>query len=135
MSNFKQLCEQLEAKIQSSYEEGVTMEVAEKLASEFLYAQLQVSSELRKADLDSRMKKSGVKAIKAAVLLNEIKAHDKKPSDSVLQAMVDSDELVIGEQKAFDEAETNRDELQRYYDVFNNSHIHFRGIAKGSFGG
>lgn len=135
MSKFKELCEQLETKIKLSYEEGVTLEVAERLASEFLYAQLAVSSELRKADLDSRMKKSGVKAIRAAVYLAEVKGAEKKPTEAMIQSIIDSDELVTGEQKGFDEAEVERDDLKRYYDIFTNAHIHFRGVAKGNFGG
>lgn len=133
--NFKQLCEQLETKIKDSYEQGITLEQAERLASEFLYAQLAASGELRKADLDSRMKKSGVKAIRAAVYLNEVKGAEKKPTEAMIQSIIDSDELVAGEQKGFDVAEVERDDLKRYYDIFTNAHIHFRGVAKGSFGG
>jgi hypothetical protein len=133
--SLKNLCENLETKIKNSYEAGVTMEEAERLASEFLHAQLQVSGELRKADLDSRMKKSGVKAIRAAVYLNAIKSTDRKPTEAALSSMIDSDDIVTTEQQALDEAEVERDELKRIYDVFGNAHIHFRGIAKGSFGG
>ena len=135
MSKFKSLCETLEGKIQKSYEEGVTLEQAERLASEFLHAQLIVSSELRKFDLDSRMKKSGVKAIRAAVYLNAVKGQDKKPTEAAITAIIDSDELVAAEQERFDLAEVERDDLKRYYDIFTNAHIHFRGIAKGQFGG
>jgi hypothetical protein len=69
---------QLEQKIIQSYVEGVTMDQAERLAGEFLSAQLQVSEELKKYDLDSRMRKAGLKAVRSAVYLDIIKSNDKK---------------------------------------------------------
>ena len=115
MSKFIELCKQLEAKIVNTYEEGVTLEDAEKLAGEFLYAQMQVSHELKKSDLDARMRKTGVKAIRAAIYLDIVQKSDKKPTESQLTAMLDSDSIVTGEQNSLDEAESNRDELERYY--------------------
>jgi len=131
----KKLLQDLEQKIVASYEEGVTAEVAEKLAGEFLYGQLKVSQALKDADLDSRMKKSGVKAVRSAIYLAEATKDAKKPSDVMLAALVDSNDLVLGEQKSLDEAEVNRDELERYYNIFIQAHVHFRTIAKGTFGG
>lgn len=131
---FKELCEKLEASIQSAYEEGVTVDQAERLASEFLYAQLIVSEELKKADLDARTRKSGVKAIKAAVYMEAATKDPKKPSDVMLQAIVDLNDMVQGEQRSFDEAEVEFSALERYYNVFQNAHVHFRNVAKGSLG-
>jgi len=135
MKSFEDFCADLEAKIQATYQEGVTMEEAEKLAAEFLNAQLQVSKELKRADLDARARKSGVKAIRAAIYLEILQKNGegKKPTEAAMAATIDSDKIVIGEQQSLDEAEVNRAELERYYDVFLNSHIYFRGIAKGSF--
>lgn len=132
---FKEFILGLEAKIQDSYEQGVTIPEAERLASEFLHAQLKVSEELKKADLDARTRKSGVKAIKAAVYMEAATKDPKKPSDVMLQAIVDLNDIVQGEQRAFDEAEVDFAELERYYNIFQNAHIHFRSLAKGSFGG
>lgn len=135
MTNFEKLCKQLESKIVAAYEEGVTLEVAERLAGEFLFAQLQVSAQLKTASLDSRMRKSGVKAVRAAIYLESAKpgADGKKPTEAALTALLDSNELVNGEQTAFDEAEVAAEELERYYNIFQNAHIYFRGIAKGKF--
>lgn len=132
---FKELCEKLEGKIQNAYEEGVTLETAERLASEFLYAQLLVSGELKKADLDSRMRKTGVKAIRASIYLEIIKAADKKPTEAQIAALIDTDNIVEGEQKAYDIAEVEHADLKRYYDIFTNAHIFFRGVSRGVFGG
>lgn len=123
----------LEKDIKSAYEEGVTLEQAERLAAKFLHAQLQVSALLQPADLDSRMRKSGLKALKAAVYLEAATKGDKKPSDVLLNALVDSDKLVQGEQDAFDGAEVSRDTLERYYNIFKEAHVYFRGVAKGRF--
>jgi ABC-type metal ion transport system substrate-binding protein len=125
--------EQLKDKIKAIYESGVSLDEAEKLAAEFLHAQLEVSEDLRKADLDARMRKAGLKAIRAAVYLEEVKKSEKKPSDVLLEAIVNSDKIVNDEQTAFDEAEVNRNQLQTYLDVFREAHIYLRGVAKGRF--
>lgn len=133
--NFKELCVRLEEEIVESYTVGVTAEKAEKLAGQFLHAQMKVSEELRKADLDSRARKTGVKAIRAAIYLDIVQKSEKKPTESQIAATIDTDTIVSGEQSAFDEAEVTRDELERYYNIFIQAHVHFRTIAKGTFGG
>lgn len=133
MSKFLKLCESLEAKIQNSFEQGTSLEEAERLAAEFLYAQLQVSKELEAKDLDARMRKSGLKAVRAATYLDKRQNSDAKPTEAALAAMVDSSELVVAEQDALDTAEVSRDALERYYNIFSNAHIYYRGVAKGSF--
>lgn len=130
---FSDFCTSLENKIKDSYENGVTLEEAERLAGEFLYAMMQVSSELKRADLDSRMKKSGVKAIRAITYLDAASKGDKKPTEAALAATIENNSLVSKEQDAFDTAEVNVEDLNRLYHIFKEAHIHFRGIAKGKF--
>lgn len=131
---FKEFCGKLEEKIQSSYINGVTLEQSEKLAGEFLHALMVVSGELRKADLDSRMRKTGVKAIRANIYMDAASKGDKKPTEAALAAIVDTNVVVQAEQDVLDQAEVERDDLRRYYDIFTNAHVHYRTIAKGSFG-
>lgn len=131
--NFKEFCQKLENKIQNSYENGTTLEEAEKLAGEFLKAQMTVSNELQIADLDSRMRKSGVKAVRAAVYTKACAESDKKPTENALENIINTNELVQTEQDALDKAEVDRDSLKRYYDIFREAHIFFRGVAKGNF--
>ena len=131
---FSNLKDELEQAIQSSYETGVTVEEAEKLASKFLYAQLAVSAELATADLDSRMRKSGVKALRAAAYKSATAGLEKKPTENAIEHAINTDADVSGEQDAFDKAEANKYELERLYSVYQNAHIHFRTIAKGQFG-
>lgn len=135
MSNFKAFCDSLEKKIQDSYEGGITAENAEKLAGEFLFAQMRVSAELTKTDLDSRMKKSAVKAIKAAIYMETATRGEKKPTEAMIAATVDSHEVVQAEQDNLDRAEVSRGELERLYNVFQHAHVFYRGVAKGQFGG
>lgn len=132
-STFKTLCQHLETKIEDSYTNGVTLDEAEKLAAEFLHAQIKVSEQLKSSDLDARMRKSGVKAIRAAIYMEAATKGDKKPTEAALAATVDMNEIVQGEQKAFDEAEVNRDELERYYNIFQQAHVYYRQISKGKF--
>lgn len=124
---------ELEAEIEKSYSEGVTLEEAERLAGKFLVAQLQVSRELQKADLDSRMRKTGVKAIRSAVYLNIVKNAEKKPTESQIEATINVDDIVSKEQESFDIAESSKAELERIFDVLINAHIFFRSLSKGRF--
>lgn len=129
---FESRCKELEQNLVRAYEESTTMEEAEKLAAKFLHACMQVSDQLRITDLDSRMRKSGVKAIKASIYLDACSKADKKPTENALTAMIDSNEIVSGEQTRLDESESCRDYLKNYLDVFTNGHIFFRGIAKSN---
>lgn len=133
MSSFKKLCADLESMIIGSYEMGVTLDEAEKLAGRFLQAQIQVSDELKKADLDSRMRKAGLKAIKAAVYMSAATTPEKKPTEAALAAIVDCDSSVVDAQNELDSAEVERDSLERYYNIFREAHIYYRGISKGKF--
>lgn len=133
MTNFEKLCKGLEDKIQAAYTEGLTVTEAEKLAGEFLHAMLAVSSELKAADLCARMHKSGVKAIRAGVYLKTVQSNDKKPTEAQIGALIDSDEIVQSEQNAYDTAEVDRDDLERYYNIFREAHVWARGISRGKF--
>lgn len=137
-SNFKALCLELEGKIERSYQDGIIADDAERLAGQFLGALMTVSSELRKADLDSRMRKSGLKAVRAAVYMDNSVPRlpdGKKPTEAALAAIVDMHEIVQSEQGSLDTAEVDRDELERYFSIFQAAHVHYRTIAKGVFGG
>jgi hypothetical protein len=85
---------ELEKDIQNAYEGNVTIEEAERLAAKFLGAQMQVAAKLMKADLDARMKKSGLKAVKGTRYLEEAAKGEKKPSDVLIGAVLDTDKLV-----------------------------------------
>ena len=128
--NIIQFCENLKTTIKDAYESGTTMVEAEKLAGRFLHAMLHIAEELRVSDLDARMRKTGVKAIKAAVYLQNAQASDKKPSDKMLEAMVDQDKLVGSQQEGYDTAEVHKNYLQSVYDVCKEAHVFMRGIAK-----
>lgn len=133
ISEFALLCEELTQALKDSYQQGVSLEDAEKLAGKFLYAEILVSDELRKADLNSRVRKQGVKALRAALYMEEAKKTDKKPSDTWIEAAVNMNELTSSEQNGLDEAEIERDRLQSYFNIFKEGHIFMRGIAKGRF--
>lgn len=133
VENQKTVFEQLEEAIQGAYSDGVTLDQAEKLAAKALHGQIVVSKDLSSIDLEARMAKSGVKAVKAAVYMDEATKAEKKPTEAMLTALVDSNEIVSGEQNRLDTVEVKRDELNRQYDIFREAHIYFRGVSKGRF--
>lgn len=128
--SIKEVCERLEERIKSAYAEGVTVEESERLAAEFLYAQIRITEALRVYSLDARMRKAGLKAVKAAVFLDGARQGEKKPSDGILNAQVDISDLVGSEQRGFDEAEVATEALQNYLRIFDSAHVYFRQLAK-----
>jgi len=124
---------ELEQKIIRSYQEGITPSTAEALAAEFLEAQIKVSEEIKSSSLEARLLKSVVKEERAKLLYSEATKGDKKPSDSILQAIVDSNQGILSHQNAFDEAEEKANELERLYNIFREAHIFYRGVGKAKF--
>ena len=130
---FLEYCKELEEKVKNSYLEGITTEQAEHLAGEFLVAMMRITEEIKTVSLDARMRKSGTKALRAAAYLDIIQKADKKPTEAQIDATITSDRLVSQEQQSLDIAEVSLDQLERYYDIFNNAHVHYRTISKGRF--
>lgn len=133
MSTFKALKEKLKAKIVNAYEVGPTLEDAEKLAGEFLVAQIDISDSLKVASMDARMRKAGLKAVRSAVYQNEIASAEKKPTENQLENALAVNELVQAEQDALDRAEVEREEMQRIFDIFHEAHVLYRQASKGRF--
>ena len=127
---FDDYVESLTSKIKKAYEESVTTQEAENLAGEFLYAMLQVSKELSSKDLDARMRKTGLKAIKAGVYMEAATKTEKKPSDTLLEHLVAQSDIVREIQNGFDTAEVEKDALQNTFNIFKEAHLYFRGISK-----
>lgn len=123
----------LELEIQKAHEFSPTLDEAEKLAALFLGAQIKIGTELSGFDLDARMRKSGVKAIKAAVYLQEATRQEKKPTEAMLTALIDMDKTVAEAQDAFDTAEVFKNKLENWLSVCKDAHIFFRGLARGRF--
>src|ERR1700684_1824292 len=124
------LYKELTEVLKSSYESGVTILEAESLAGRFLYALTQVANEYEILNLDARMRKSGLKGLKASIYLDEATKTDKKPSDVMLGALVDRNSLVQGSQDDLDKAEVVKEKLENYKEVFKEAHIYFRGLSK-----
>lgn len=127
------LFQELRDFVTEAYEQGTTIEEAEKIAARCLGAQLDIAKALSTADLDSRMKKNGMKASKAKAYSVEMNKYDKKPSDSVLENAVALDPLANQSVDAYEKADAKREELTLYFGIFKDAHIYFRGIAKGSY--
>lgn len=134
MSKFEEQLKTLENKIKATYEEGVTQDEAEKLAAEFLHAQMVLSAELRKSDLDSRMKKAGNKSVRATAYLEIVSSSEKKPTEAQISALIETDSVVSSHQDLLDKAEVLTSDLERYYAIFSNAHVYYRGVARGNNG-
>lgn len=135
MNKVEQLCVELEKTVTDAYENGVSLEDAERLAAKMLSAQMTIARELEAVDLDSRMRKNGVKAIKAAVYMEEINKYDKKPAEGLLEHAINQNKLVNTEQDAYETLDARKSALTIYLGIFKESHIYFRSIMKGTFSG
>jgi hypothetical protein len=123
----------LEQKIITSFTDGVTLSEAEQLAGEFLGAQIQISEELKEESIRHRMLKADLKEIAARLFYDEATKGEKKPSDSLLQSIVDKDPGVKEATQKHLLSEERANELYRLLNIFANAHLHFRSIAKGKF--
>lgn len=125
--------EELQKDIQAAYENGTTVEDAEKLAAKFLWAQMHLSTAFRNADLDCRMRKAGLKAVKATVYLEEATKSEKKPTEATLTALIDQNQHVRSEQGGLDAAEVERDYFQNCLATLKEAHVFMRNIGKGRY--
>jgi hypothetical protein len=123
----------LEQKIINSYVEGVTASQAENIAGEFIEAQIKASEELKEESLRHRLLKADLKEISARLFYNEATKGDKKPSDSLLQSIVDKDPEVKEATQQYILAEEKANELFRLIDIFKQAHYHFEKISNGKF--
>jgi hypothetical protein len=133
MANIFEVCQELKTIIENAYNEGVTIQDAERLAAKTLVVRIDLSQELKVVDLDSRMKKHGVKVTRADAYMEEIKKHDKKPVESFLEAAVTMNGNVIEAEHDYAKADVHREMIHNYLDIFKDAHIYFRGIAKGTY--
>lgn len=125
--------ESLKADIQNAYEGNVTIDEAERLAAKFLGAQMEIASQLSKLDLDSRMKKNGLKATRARAYMELVSRSDKKPSEGYLDQHVNLDVSSQLAQKEYDQVDSEKESLELYLNIFKDAHIYFRGISKGRY--
>jgi len=116
--------------LQDTYQNGITLDQAEKEAAFFLSHQLNVSDALKAADLDVRMRKNSLKAVKAAIYMELCTKGEKKPTESFLEHALNTNPLVSQAQDELDEAEVNFADLTRQFGVYKEGHIYYRGISK-----
>lgn len=129
---------ELQKQFKKVYEEGVSLEDAERLAARFLDALADLGGpdgQIRTADLDARMKKNGYKTMRAKVYLETVQGQEKKPTEAMIDALICTNAGVATAQDLYEKAEVYAESLHRIYDVFRDAHIYFRGIAKGAFNG
>lgn len=124
--------EELRTDVLRAYEQGVSMEEAERLAAKFLSAQMDVAEKIRTTDLDARMKKNGYKTLRAKVYIDTVQASDKKPTEASLDATIATDPDVAKAQDAYERADVDSETLQRYFDIFRDCHIFYRSVLKGN---
>ena len=124
---------ELKATIDRVYNEGCTVLEAERLAAKTLSVRLEISDRIKEVDLDARMKKHGIKAIRAKEYMDELAKYDKKPAEGLLEHAVNLSELVGAAEGLYNNADTEVDRLKTYLGVFSDAHIFFRTIAKGSY--
>lgn len=133
--NLDKILVELKGAIDSAYENGVTMPEAEKLAAMTLSRRLAIADALRSTDIDSRMKKHGAKAVRAAVYMEELKKHDKKPAEAFLENAVALSVEVENAERDYVEADVAREHLENYMSILGDAHVYFRQIAKGNYEG
>lgn len=128
-----QIYKELVEEIKKAADEGVTLDHAERVAAKALFSMNELSESLTSADRDRRMRKQGLKSIKSAVRIEEVKKYEKKPTESQLDDAVNTNEIVVSEESAYDESEVVTNELERQFGISKEAHLYFRSISKGKF--
>lgn len=129
--NFKERVKELEDIIQDAYPNRPSLDEAEGQALNFCSGILQVSAQLSVADLEARMRKSGLKGIRAALYLDIVQNSEKKPTETAIDSMITVNELVAKEQQKLDEADVAKADLERLYETFNHVAVLFRQMSRG----
>ncbi len=135
MNNLEKELNSLKKSIESAYQEGVTIPQAEKLASKTLLVRMQLADEIQCNDLDARMKRQGVKAVRGQEYTRIATASDKKPTETAIESQINTSELVIDAENEYAIADTAKDRLQLYSGILADAHIFFRYTARGTFEG
>lgn len=125
----------LKKDIQRAYAEGVTILAAEKLASKTLLARMALADAIQVLDLDARMKRQGVKAERGSLYSSIVAESEKKPTETAIESMINTSLTVVAAEQTYAEADTSKDRLHTYSDIFKDAHIFFRSVAKGTFEG
>lgn len=125
--------EELKNVITRAYTEGVTVPEAEKYAAQTLMVRMEIAEQLKSVDLDARMKKHGVKAVRGEIYLEEIGKHEKKPNEAYLESVINLDGNVTAEELRYAKAEVESDYLHAMLGIFSDAHIYFRAVMKGTY--
>lgn len=129
MTKYQQLIKEVDA----VNDQGITIDHAERVAGLALSTMNELSEQLAVTDKARRMRKAGLKAIRAITRQEEIKKHDKKPTESQLDDVLTLNGMVQKEEDGFDEAEVETELLERQFGISKESHLYFRSISKGRF--
>ncbi len=129
MTKYQQLIKEIE----SVSDQGVTLDHAERVAGLALSTMNELSEQLAVTDKARRMRKAGLKAVRAITRQEEIRKHDKKPTESQLDDVLTLSAVVQKEEDGFDEAEVETEKLEREFSIAKESHLYFRSISKGRF--
>lgn len=71
--------------------------------------------------------------MRAAIYTDICSKADKKPTETAIECAINLEQVVQTEQNGLDSAEVDRDALERYYNIFREAHIFYRGVSKGRF--
>lgn len=127
------ICQELKQSIERAYAEGVTMQEAERLAAKTLSVRMMLADSIQVADLDARMRRHGVKAVRASAYMEELSKHEKKPAEGFLENAVNLNPDVAQEEREYATVDTEKDRFFTYLGIMADAHIFFRNVAKGSY--
>lgn len=129
----EKMYETIKAQIMLAYEEGVSIPEAEKLAALTLAARIEIAEEIKSTELDAKMRKQGVKALRGKEYLTIVAAEEKKPTEAMIAAKIDSSADVNAEEEQLALAEVNASHLKSMLDLYKDAHLFFRQVCRGTF--
>lgn len=130
-SRVEDLISQISIELNIAHSKKYDAVQAELTAALILEAQKELSEFLADAELISKERKAEVERVEAEQYFFYKKAQTEKITDVALGRMISKDKLVLAVKKEQYEAESDFSKYKNLFGMLKDSHIFFRGLAKG----
>lgn len=123
---------ELETKMRIFYDTDFSISECEKLSSLACVLMMEIASELKRLDLDSRNRKTLLKAQRGSEYIDLLKTQDKKPTEAYLEHSLNISKEIINQQNQIDDLESEKLYYERMISTCEHAHVFFRGVAKNT---
>ncbi len=132
MQNLDEVIKDMTDKMKIIKEVGVDSSTADALAADFALARLAAIEVRKEIELKAKLKKTSVEAVRGSIYLDIVSKSEKKPTESMLEHILNTDKIVVGEENSLAKLEVETKALTEYADIFKDMHILCRKKVDGN---